>query len=262
MIHTHTSIMALQDYCKARGLECIPVDTAPTNAVYVSNGKNCFVANPDAMYPLNPESNAKLVKDKAWTYKVLEQKGYRIPIGDFFFLKKNIRGHYTSGKEIEDALSYASSLGFPVFVKPNRGSRGVLASIILNECRLKEHLEMIAQIDPIGIVQKKVSGEGYRIFLLDGNVEFIIRHAHTQFLGISERTRDWSSRLVNDLGLRIAGIDVFSDQGVDNPDCFTVLEVNSNPGLSNLYKSGHHNEVMGIWDRIMDSYFGKASSSV
>lgn len=293
----------------------------------VSNGKKTFFSSVSGTYPLNPSSNTKLVKDKAWTSMFLHSKGYKVPKGDYFFTIPNYLGFDTSGKEIEEALVFADSLGYPVFVKPNSCSQGLFAEIDYSSQEIQNHFNQISDVDHIAIVQEKMTGLEYRIFVSNGEPQFAYSKSACKVIGngkqdilslidtlnqsiikpnnkinpsssyleqhlvekglsldsflemgdelrvspkgnisaggeiidytenLSNLTIDWAKKLVNFLGLGVAGIDIFVQDSIHKPDGFTIIEVNSNPSLSGIYKLGKKEKVMDIWKNILKDYF-------
>jgi len=318
----------LKEACLRLGFSWRLADTYSNNLVEVSNGQKSFFSSNSSvgMYPLNSRFATQLVKDKAWGYKILEQKGYKIPKGQYFFLKDEYRELRGEGQELTDALEYARDK-YPVFVKPNDSSLGILAEIIYNEAELKAHLEKIAEGSWIAIIQEVISQNEYRIFVVDGKIQFTYQRSplcltgdgaisikdhilkinqnikrpknHIQldnpFLKLqlknsnlildsvlkknqrliispksnlsaggnlqnystqfSKATQEWVKKLSQDLSLRVCGIDVFTSSNLDNPEDFTIIEVNANPSLSGIYEHGETETALKIWEKILNKYF-------
>lgn len=74
---------------------------------------------------------------------------------------------------------------------------------------------------------------------------------------VSGEVRDWSNRVISSLGLKIAGIDLFSEEGLKNPEDFTILEVNGNPSISRIYDSGRREKIFQVLDDVFLEYFKK-----
>lgn len=75
---------------------------------------------------------------------------------------------------------------------------------------------------------------------------------------ISEAMQAWAKKLANATGLHFFGVDVFArNGGIDNPEDFLIIEINSNPGLGTVYKLGHKETVNKIFKKILRKYFGK-----
>lgn len=66
----------------------------------------------------------------------------------------------------------------------------------------------------------------------------------------------WVGRLLDILPLAVCGIDLFAPEGLDRPERFRVIEVNSNPSLLGLWASGREPACFAILDRVCALYFG------
>ena len=63
----------------------------------------------------------------------------------------------------------------------------------------------------------------------------------------------WARRISQELGVRFAGIDIRTDH-IENPSRnATVLEVNANPALINLYRQGYQRQVRRIYSELLDA---------
>lgn len=323
-------LLILKEACDKFGYSWELVDDYAKNLVKVSDGSRSFFSSSSKIgtYPLNLKFSAQLVNDKAWSYKILDQKAYKIPRGDYFFLKKEYRELRGDGRELEDAITFAKDK-YPVFVKPNSSSLGTLAEVINDEDELRRHLEAISEISWIALVQEMISLPEYRIFAVDGEVEFVYERSASEIIGdgensiseqvekvnhqikrernkftkdsiflkrqldkyglnfdsilkkgqkfkispkgnissggeiryyselASEKTKEWIKQLMKDFSLRVCGIDVFVQNSIDEPDGFTVIEINHNPNLTGIYELGHKEKVMQIWKKVLERYFGE-----
>ena len=183
------SLRILKKACQKNGYKWELADNYSNNLVKISNKQKCFFASNSKIgaYPLNSNS-AQLVNDKAWTYKILQQNNYNIPQGDYFFLKKEYRELRGDHKERKDALKYANKLGYPIFIKPNNSSLGLLAEIIYSEQELTKHLEKISEIDHIALIQEYLQYPEYRIFVVDGEVKFTYKRNSPFIIGNGKNT--------------------------------------------------------------------------
>jgi len=177
-------LLILKEACDNFGYSWKLVDSYANNLVEVSNGFKSFFSSNSKIgaYPLNLKFSAQLVNDKAWAYKILKQKKYKVPKGDYFFLKEEYRELRGNGKELSDAIIFAKNK-YPVFVKPNSSSLGILAEIIENEKQLKNHLQNISEISYIAIIQEIIKLPEYRIFAIDGEIEFIYQRFPAKIIG-------------------------------------------------------------------------------
>ena len=321
-------LLILKEACEKYGFEWTLIDNYSNNLVEVSSGNNSFFATNSKVgtYPINSHFAAQLAIDKSWMNKVLVRKGYKVPKGDYFFLRNEYRELRGDGKEYADALNYARDK-YPVFVKPNSGSLGINAEIVSSEKELKIHLAKIAPTSWIATIQEIIKLPEYRIFAVDGEVQFVYQRNAAQIVGdgkrkvseliteinkainrkknhisedsaylskelqkrklnfnsvladgeiiqvvsktnissggsitnysedVSDKTRDWVRRLLKDISLRVSGVDIFSSKSIDDPDGFTIIEINSSPSLVGIYELGHKETVLNIWKEILKKYF-------
>lgn len=180
----------LTEACQEAGYTYEVVDEFSEALVKVSDGTRHFFAGMShlGMYPLNSHYGVALVNDKAWSYQVLRKAGYQVPTGDYFFVTDEWREYRPSGKEITDAMAYATQLGYPVFVKPNDGSSGYLAELITDAAGLREHLAKIATHSQISLIQKPITWLEYRLFVVDGVVQFVYRRERPTVIGDGQQT--------------------------------------------------------------------------
>jgi hypothetical protein len=134
-----------------------------------------FGAGRCAWYPQNSATAATLASDKYFTNVILERAGVATLGGNYFFLHDRHRAHRPDGHEIEDALKYFASLGTTAFVKPLTGSRGDFAQAIYDEAALKAYIAEVSRYYDSILMQPLVSGDEYRIFLLDDEVLYAAR---------------------------------------------------------------------------------------
>ncbi len=314
------------------GLEVTNSDDFSKVVIRVSDGRRHFFAGLGkiGMYPLNPHYASALANDKAWSYQALAQAGFKVPKGKHFFVNDEWREYRPAGRDIEAALAYAKNLGYPVFVKPNDGSSGVLAELLLNPETLKEHLLQIAKVSGVALIQEYINQPEYRIFVVGDRVEYIYQRtkpmvvgdgrktikqliaemnaqipiashqiktdspfmqsvvadladslntvipnqeqiqvaAHANLssggamVGLTEQVPDWlhiwAAQVAQSLGLKVAGIDVFSAAPIFNirsGDDLVIIEVNSNPNLAGICENGRADLADKIWKKILLKFF-------
>lgn len=301
----------------------------------ISNGDQYFFAGLGkvGMYPINPHYAAEIANDKAWAYRVLAKAGFAIPKGEHFFLTNAWQEYRPQGKDKTAAKEFAEQLGYPVFVKPNDGSSGVLAELIMNAASLEQHLANIAEISPVAMVQHYIDQPEYRIFIIDSHIEFIYQRTRPSIQGdgihtieelinsfntqivvathridlespflryelarrdldlksvlavgeslvvtahanlasggkmcgltddVPSELHDWASKVIKTLGLRVAGIDVFSPVQLTDVaalEKLTIIEVNSNPNLAGIYENAGPKMAVEIWKKILLKFFRKS----
>ena len=323
-------IQILSEACQKFSYQFEIIDEFTGYLAEVSNGKKSFYAGTGSLspFPLNQATPHRLAGDKAHTRKLLKKKGFEVPEGDHFFLRSEYKEYRPDGKERVEAFIYADKLSYPVFVKPNNSSFGLGCELISTKEQLQSHLEYLAQISHIALIERPITGTEYRIFVLDGEVQFIyskdlqkiigdgtspiqqlikIFNAHiisprgkiqlqSPFLqknlkennltldsilsekepfAISPRanittggeilfyteeippiTQEWIKKLTKVSKLRVFGVDLFADDLAD-PNTFTILEINANPGLNGVWELGKKEKVFAIWKQVFEKYFGE-----
>jgi glutathione synthase/RimK-type ligase-like ATP-grasp enzyme len=209
-------------------------------------------------YPLNSAVSRQLVKDKVYAYILMEEAGIKVPYGNYFFRDDENYKKQVEGKGIDEAFGYTQKIGYPVFVKPNRGALGRNCTKVENEEQLKDGLKKIFADDYIAIIQEVLEGREYRIMFLDG--EIILCYEKSKPFIIENGKKIYSSDVANlssggvlikeinefdnnlkvfikkiaDLfGLRYGGIDIMGDD-LQNINSLKVLEVNADPGLESF----------------------------
>ncbi|KIG18402.1 Cyanophycin synthase [Enhygromyxa salina] len=125
--------------------------------------------------PINDHAAATLALDKSHTAMVLEHFGVRVPqsarcIAPGMILDALGRDPYPSQRGLAPALAMAERAGYPLVVKPNRGSRGRGVSLAVDEASLAAAVTEAWTIDRIALVQLPVPGFDLRIDVLDGEL--------------------------------------------------------------------------------------------
>lgn len=118
----------------------------------------------------------KISKSKISTKKYLTKNNVPVPIGEKF----------GADREDQDIINYAVSLGFPVVLKPTDGNlgKGVIPNI-LNIKDLKDALKHVRV--KLGyrevIIEQHITGEEYRIYVIDGKVIGAINRIPANIIG-------------------------------------------------------------------------------
>lgn len=131
------------------------------------NGKRSYFRY--SSLDLNPLGASEVSKDKDYANFFMKRMGYPIIAGSAFFSKEWCRA-IGSRKNIQAAYRYAKKLGFPVMVKPNSGSQGAGVAKVYNKKELYQAMRFIFSRDKVGLVQKFIPGNDYRIVVLDQKV--------------------------------------------------------------------------------------------
>ncbi|MDM8516260.1 hypothetical protein QUF76_08690 [Desulfobacterales bacterium HSG16] len=162
------------------------------NLIRVSCGEKSFLAGANSdigINPINSHFAAEIANDKARSINLLKAEGFRVPEGEHFFLG-NKNTYTEKGRSLNDAFAYARTLGFPVFVKPNRSCAAKFAQAVYSKEKLKENIEKIAQIDSIALIQKIINFPEYRLVTIDGEFQYRCRKEIPQITGDGKKTID------------------------------------------------------------------------
>jgi D-alanine-D-alanine ligase-like ATP-grasp enzyme len=132
-------------------------------------------------FPQNDATAATLATDKYFTNRILEQAGMATLGGQYFFLHARHQAYRQPGHERSDAMTYVAALNHSAFVKPLHGSRGDFAQPLAGAQALLQYLDEVSQFYDSILIQPIVTGNEYRIFLLDQQVVYIARK-HPPFI--------------------------------------------------------------------------------
>ncbi len=122
-----------------------------------------------ALSPLNDSVASRLAADKYFTAKLLERAGLRVPatercLAPGFFEKENYEEKAGPGPGLE----FARRHGYPVVVKPNRGSSGRYVVLVRDEGELRAALEPAWERHGVAVVQEPIPTPDLRLDFLDG----------------------------------------------------------------------------------------------
>lgn len=263
------SLEILKQACEKYGYQFELIDEFSGYLAKVSDGKRSFFGGMN--YPFNSASAVGVAKDKAFTKMLLTKNDFHVPRGDYFFVRKEDQDLRPVGKEMEEAIKFANNFGYPVFVKPNDRTKGHCCKITSDEVELKNHFQKIAKYSEMAIIEEVITGKKeYRIFVIDGEVQFL--HERKNFVNgkkvfadseqttvdyretVNPKITQWIKKLANTMQLRVFGVDLFAED-VEDPDTFTILEINSCPSLQRIWKLGKKEKAIEIWGKIFKQIF-------
>ncbi|NET10649.1 MAG: hypothetical protein F6K16_39345 [Symploca sp. SIO2B6] len=150
--------------------------TNASKSIFLSSGAVCS-------YPINRATSVGLASDKSHTSRILESLGYPCIPGKHFFITSDRIKLRNTGHEDSDSFYYADKLGYPVFCKPNRGSRGDFAERINSPSDLQQYIDRAKKKYEAIIIQKFITGNEYRVFCFDDNTLFSYRKNPSFILG-------------------------------------------------------------------------------
>jgi D-alanine-D-alanine ligase-like ATP-grasp enzyme len=120
---------------------------------------------------LNPLGASEVAKDKDYANFFMQRMGYPIVPGSKTFYSEEWGAAIGAKRRgIHDAYKYAQKLGFPVMVKPNSGSQGVRVALAHTKREFYRAMRSIFTRDRVALVQSQLSGNDYRVVVLDGRV--------------------------------------------------------------------------------------------
>ena len=140
----------------------------------ISKGDRFVLAGAGALcaYPVNTASAFTIARDKAHTKSVLAAARLPVIAGGIFFAHERRIALRAPGREAAEACAFARKLGYPVFAKPNLGSRGNYAEIIADDTALLAYAARIAPEYEAFLVEPLLDGEEHRILVFDGRPVF------------------------------------------------------------------------------------------
>ena len=123
-------------------------------------------------YPVNSASAYTVSRDKAHTKVVLASRGVPVIAGGLFFAQTRRAALRGPGREAADAAVFAGRQGYPVFCKPNLGSRGTFAEIVRDEAGLKDYIARVALDFEAFLIEPLMRGTEHRVLVQDGETVF------------------------------------------------------------------------------------------
>lgn len=146
---------------------------------------------------LNSGASTALANDKGYTKWILRANNIRCPDGAEFLLpwwsatlRQSDRQRHVDIIDTTSAVDYIHrSLGFPVFVKPGRGSQGAGVAKVDSEQELFELLDLYdAQRVKVAIIEECLTMPDYRLLVFDGEVVNSYERRPLAVVGDGERT--------------------------------------------------------------------------
>jgi D-alanine-D-alanine ligase-like ATP-grasp enzyme len=123
----------------------------------------------DNRFELNPLGSIRVAQDKQYCSYFLGSFGYQVPAELSFWNPCRFpRAIHQRG--IVEALLFADSIGYPVFVKPNDKSQGLAVRKAYSPSELRRCAARALACSDVAIVQEACRGKDFRIVVLDGEV--------------------------------------------------------------------------------------------
>jgi cyanophycin synthetase len=150
-----------------------------------------------ALSPLNDAVAARLAADKYFTLQLLERAGLRVPatercLAPGYFTKEDYERHAGPGPGIQ----FARRHGYPVVVKPIRGSSGHHVVLARDDGELHAALEPAWERHGLAVVQEPIPTPDLRLDFLDGDYLLGYERAPIRITGDGRSTlRDLVARV-------------------------------------------------------------------
>ncbi|HEY7800910.1 MAG TPA: hypothetical protein VIA80_19235 [Hyphomonadaceae bacterium] len=195
------------DAAAAIGAEYTDLDNGGGYLFRVSKGGRNIVAGAGGIssFPINSATAFTLSRDKAHTKSVLRSTGLPVIEGGLFFAHRLRAGLRGPGREVDDARAFAARLGYPVFAKPNQGSRGNFAEIISDDAALQDYAKRVAVEFESFLIEPVMRGSEHRVLIHDGAVVFHAMKQAPALVGDGHRS---AQRLLSQLNEELAGTGV------------------------------------------------------
>jgi D-alanine-D-alanine ligase-like ATP-grasp enzyme len=139
-------------------------------------------------YPLNNATAYTVSRDKAHTKAVLAAAGLPVIPGGLFFAHSRRAALRPTGHEIQDAHRFAANMGYPIFTKPNHGSRGTFAEMVHDPAGLDDYVGRVAVEFESFLIEPVLDGQEHRVFVQDGRAVFHATKASPALLGDGRST--------------------------------------------------------------------------
>lgn len=166
----------------------------------ISRGDHFFLGGGGNVcaYPVNSAPAYTISRDKAHTKAVLAANNVPVIPGALFFSHTRRAALRAPGREAADAARHAQRLGYPVFCKPNHGSRGTFAEIIASPAALADYIARIAPDFESFLIEPVLDGAEHRVFVQDGHPVFhstksapaLVGDGRTTLTGLLARLND------------------------------------------------------------------------
>jgi cyanophycin synthetase len=135
-----------RDAAEAIGARFEDLDRGEGYLFRISNGEKFLLGGGGNVcaYPTNSATAYTISRDKQHTKAVIAAAGLPVIPGELFFAHSRRIALRSPGREIPDAHRFAANIGYPVFAKPNHGSRGTFAEVVGDAAGLDDYARRVA----------------------------------------------------------------------------------------------------------------------
>lgn len=174
-----------RDAAEAIGARFEDLDRGEGYLFRISRGERFVLGGGGSVcaYPLNSATAYTISRDKQHTKAVIAAAGVPVIPGDLFFAHTRRVTLRSPGHELADAHRFAANIGYPVFAKPNHGSRGTFAEIIASPAALDDYVSRLALEFESFLIEPVLAGDEHRIFVQDGRAIFHSTKASPSLIG-------------------------------------------------------------------------------
>lgn len=122
-------------------------------------------------FNVNPAGSTEIAKDKGYTSYFLRKHGLYAPLNKAFFSDR-LNANLAIGRRrgLENAIEFAHSLGFPVFVKPNNLSQGAYVTKSYSDKDLAFVANLIFERTNVLLIEEPCVGRDYRVVVLGDKI--------------------------------------------------------------------------------------------
>jgi glutathione synthase/RimK-type ligase-like ATP-grasp enzyme len=261
--------------CQRLGFRFDLLDDTDGYLFEVSDGarRHVFASGSATPYVENAATAYTVARDKYFAAQVMRHAGVHCLTGKLFFLNESTRYLRFAGREADDALAQAAAFDYPVFCKPNAGSRGELAEQVDTPQEFADYLRRAAVLHDAVLVQSLQREDEYRVFVYGGQALFSYRkrgagsvmRAQARNRAVGGSAADFTTDVPSPLGrtaisacraigLCVGGVDLFWG-GEEGGPC--VIEVNASPMIETLEDQGRWDLIELIWKRNLEAALGR-----
>ena len=171
-----------RDACVALGYDYEDLNHGNGYCFRISARGQFFVtgAGPICAYPINNASAFGVSQDKYHTGSILNHAGIASPPSRLLFLTDSHKELRNEGPENDHNIAPEH---YPVFAKPNRGSKGDFAEIIYDQDHLSRYCERVVKKYDTVIVQPVLQGREFRVLCLNDSCRFIYQRQSPALIG-------------------------------------------------------------------------------
>lgn len=123
-------------------------------------------------FNVNDAGAVGIANDKAYTAFFLRESGFSAPRNRVFFSDEACR-RFRTDRDVEMGAAYARALGYPVIVKPNAASRGLLVAKVDSEEEFREAFARIVAMPEMAgqvLVEELCPGDDFRVVVIGDEV--------------------------------------------------------------------------------------------